>query len=670
MFSFLLKNEYLGSILAPQHGNDSPPNFEQLKSLVKAGKADEALDLLTNSGVLPDPDSVDLISDKDGLNLLHVASAANALAMVVELVNVRGAKVQVQSSTGCTPLHYAAVNGHVNVIDVLLRYGADPSIPNHSGEIPYDMAAAAAAIKGANQQQHAASARLLLQNRTEIEDKILSPTALFHKRSSELNSRSPPPRAAQQQQQMQHFPSSSSSRAGTDVNPDDPSHSTLIAATETALAMSDDLGYRAYCSKVFSWIAAKDMLGKLGELLAKDPSLALCRTAGVNKISHFNDGFTPLHAAAYYGNCDVIRLLLTSNPRVHSWVRDLQGKTPLHVAAERRHVAACRLLRERMSHDSNGLDPVGEDAPLDLSGRTPLGCYSKSLEDDNVDVSVEMRDALFQPGDRSVLPRSPIPERSGCSPWRTGHNPTNIGVLLNLISSTSASGSEAQAEPQFVYAFSEACGFKRQMEDQVVLQCPIDETLCPSWSLFGVCDGHGGATCSKHLSQRLGPLVLAETRLRVNNHLVQDQPMILREILFHACANAELELRNNSLFRCEVLQRNESTGQPTRIACLNTSGSTGIFCLATLGHLAIANVGDSRAVLAQFSAKESNIPADESSADVSDAVVVAAEGALSPRPDETLVMSVPHNLQAIPLSRDQKLKDSLEQERVVKSGAL
>jgi hypothetical protein len=135
----------------------------------------------------------------------------------------------------------------------------------------------------------------------------------------------------------------------------------------------------------------------------------------------------------------------------------------------------------------------------------------------NVDVSVETRDALIQPGDRSVLPRSPIPERSGCSPWRTVHNPTNTVVLLNLISSTSGSGSEAQVEPQFVYAFSEACGFKRQMEDQVVLQCPIDEILCPSWSLFGVCDGHGGATCSKHLSQRLGPLVLASKVSR--NHL-------------------------------------------------------------------------------------------------------------------------------------------------------
>ena len=175
MFSFLLKNEYLGSILAPEEPLATPP-FEQIKSLVKAGKSEEALEHLTRSGPLSNIDAIDRLSDRDGLNVLHVASAANALSLVVELINVRGAKVNVMSSNGNTPLHYSAANGHANLIDILLRYGADPSIPNHNGEIAYDLC----------KDKSSWSASLLLQNRAELEDKLLSPTALYHKRSLEL----------------------------------------------------------------------------------------------------------------------------------------------------------------------------------------------------------------------------------------------------------------------------------------------------------------------------------------------------------------------------------------------------------------------------------------------------------------------------------------------------
>ena len=81
MFSFLLQNEYLGTILAPPRQG---PSLGELKLLLKAGKLTEAQELLDAQSNVPlsDNESIDDLS-KDGLNVLHVACAANAVAIVI-----------------------------------------------------------------------------------------------------------------------------------------------------------------------------------------------------------------------------------------------------------------------------------------------------------------------------------------------------------------------------------------------------------------------------------------------------------------------------------------------------------------------------------------------------------------------------------------------------------
>lgn len=37
-------------------------------------------------------------------------------------------------------LHLAALNGHKGVVEVLLRYGGDPSVPNGNGLLPVELA--------------------------------------------------------------------------------------------------------------------------------------------------------------------------------------------------------------------------------------------------------------------------------------------------------------------------------------------------------------------------------------------------------------------------------------------------------------------------------------------------------------------------------------------------
>ncbi len=52
----------------------------------------------------------------------------------------RDAYVNSLDPHGCTPLFYACENGHVDVVQLLLNYGADPHIANPEGVTPLAIA--------------------------------------------------------------------------------------------------------------------------------------------------------------------------------------------------------------------------------------------------------------------------------------------------------------------------------------------------------------------------------------------------------------------------------------------------------------------------------------------------------------------------------------------------
>jgi len=82
-------------------------------------------------------------------------------------------------------------------------------------------------------------------------------------------------------------------------------------------------------------------------------------------------GSTPLHYAASKGVLIVLAILIDEY-NVSAWSRDLQGRTPLHFAAEYGHKEACEILRKAMQKET-GVLPIGPCAPTDLVGNTPLG---------------------------------------------------------------------------------------------------------------------------------------------------------------------------------------------------------------------------------------------------------------------------------------------------------
>lgn len=71
-----------------------------------------------------------------------VCEAATAGNMEVLLERVReGENVNARDEMGNTPLHLAAVNGHVQVVYALLKVGADPLAVNKEGKRPAELAA-------------------------------------------------------------------------------------------------------------------------------------------------------------------------------------------------------------------------------------------------------------------------------------------------------------------------------------------------------------------------------------------------------------------------------------------------------------------------------------------------------------------------------------------------
>jgi hypothetical protein len=227
----------------------------------------------------------------------------------------------------------------------------------------------------------------------------------------------------------------------------------LVAAAQTALSMQsnrDDFEARRLVLRNCQRLNETH----LRKLLTFDPRLATCRITEMAQLAV--DGQTPLHAAAGFGNLAALKIFVEMGASDFSlWVRDLQGRTPLHVAAEKGQDEVCCYLREAMRLERKR-DPVGENAPTDLAVRKEYNCvflqcftvdcwcyaaalhFFKLSNYSNVRTicscvylftclpaqgttplgwatigskgkpkKKEIINSLFRPGDRSVLPRTP-----------------------------------------------------------------------------------------------------------------------------------------------------------------------------------------------------------------------------------------------------------------------
>uniref|UniRef100_A0A7S1VKM7 PPM-type phosphatase domain-containing protein n=1 Tax=Grammatophora oceanica TaxID=210454 RepID=A0A7S1VKM7_9STRA len=332
----------------------------------------------------------------------------------------------------------------------------------------------------------------------------------------------------------------------------------LTAAQYTAVTMTSPPKEQERFNKVFRLVSSSKtldpkMLGRLEKLLRKDlDGLLNARSAHLGNLCP--DGLTPLMAAAYHNQVGSVKLILelaaaadspdgsptaatsTATAAQLTTDVDLQGRTAEHIAAEMGAVDVLPLLK----------GPQGQDAPVDLVGRTPLGrAVSSSHKAAQVNRS-ELQKTLFSPGDKSIC-GEPTPAKA-----RLGKSSSNIGSGITV-----------------AYGMAEMPGFRIQMEDA---------TCCHSWpghTLLGVCDGHGDQG-------------------RVSAYVAEHMPKILREQLgLVEEGDTATALEKACLFLDNRLKSSGIKG-----------GSTAVWALITDKSIIVANVGDSRCILVQQEEEE------------------------------------------------------------------
>ncbi len=80
---------------------------------------------------------------------------------------LQGADISATDKNGNSCLHFAAQNEHRIAVEVLLRYGADPSIPNEAGLLPVEVT------------KNPAVAELFLRDRENIFSPVIQAKRVF-----------------------------------------------------------------------------------------------------------------------------------------------------------------------------------------------------------------------------------------------------------------------------------------------------------------------------------------------------------------------------------------------------------------------------------------------------------------------------------------------------------
>lgn len=297
-----------------------------------------------------------------GFTPLHWASL-NGHANVVKLLLASGAQADARSRQGDTPLQLAARKGHTEVAEMLLDAAADIDLANDEDETPLMFAAESGGMD---------MVKLLLDHGAAISSIDSSgETALYHAASRDWN-------ALDLLLERGANPNVGSRRA-LEVAASESAHE-----TENLLEHGAKPDYGRDCQSTA--LQGASIWGQTAAV-----RLLLIHGARVNLPDY--EGSTPLHQVAdNYGwppNCDVLgtaKLLLAYGARVSA--RNDKKQTPLDLAVERGHVQLIQLL---LQHGAKG-DPfhiaLGEDDAAavtailtkrpelleskDKEGRTPL----------------------------------------------------------------------------------------------------------------------------------------------------------------------------------------------------------------------------------------------------------------------------------------------------------
>ncbi|XP_041937519.1 ankyrin repeat domain-containing protein 50 [Alosa sapidissima] len=310
----------------------------------------EAVRLLLEAGAEVDG------CDAEGRTALRAAAWGGHEEILLTLLH-HGAQVDRADREGRTPLTAAAFMGHRDAVEILLDAGADVNLADGDGRTALSVAALCAPGSGGRGYGEVVS--LLLDraaNPAHRDRDGMTPLLLAayegHEEALELLL-----------------------EAGADVDETAGSQPTAVAAVTPLLAAAS-MGHAGAVNRVLFWGAAVDAIDGEGRtalcLAAAHGNLEVVRALldrGLDENHKDDLGWTPLHAAACEGHRAVCAALTERGSMARVGELDVEGRTPLVLAAQEGHCSTVRLLLDRRSP----IDQRGYDGHSALSAATLQG---------------------------------------------------------------------------------------------------------------------------------------------------------------------------------------------------------------------------------------------------------------------------------------------------------
>lgn len=110
---------------------------DALHTAVRMDDVEETRRILFGTGAL----DVNAAESGNGWAALHYAAANGFLAVMDVLVRAGNADIEIQAVGGYRPLHYASIQGHTGAVTYLLDQGADPNARDREDMTPLHHAA-------------------------------------------------------------------------------------------------------------------------------------------------------------------------------------------------------------------------------------------------------------------------------------------------------------------------------------------------------------------------------------------------------------------------------------------------------------------------------------------------------------------------------------------------